>query len=67
MTAIVRKTVMANLNQFFKEILELNFVSGGYQVSEHEVSVENTLISNGFLKSKIKKITSIRLISCARV
>jgi len=52
---------MANLNQFFKEILELNFVSGGYQVSEHEVSVENTLISNGFLKSKIKKITKLQL------
>ena len=41
---------MANLNQFFKEILELNFVSGGYQVSEHEVSVENTLISNQYFR-----------------
>ena len=51
---------MTNLNQFFKEILELNFVSGGYQESEHEITVENVLISNGFLKSKIKKITKFQ-------
>jgi hypothetical protein len=31
-----QKNIMANLNQFFKEILELNFVSGGYQLSKHD-------------------------------
>jgi hypothetical protein len=44
---------MTNLNQFFKEILELNFVSGGYQESEHEIAVENALFSNGFLNKSI--------------
>lgn len=51
---------MTNLNQFFKEILKLNYASGGYQVSEHEDAVENALISNGFLKSKIKKIKKLQ-------
>jgi hypothetical protein len=55
-----QKNIMTNLNQFFKEILELNFVSGGYQESEHEIAVENALFSNGFLKSKIKKITKLQ-------
>jgi hypothetical protein len=48
-----------NLSKFFEEILKLNFVSGGYQESEHEIAVENSLISSGFLKSKIKKITKL--------
>jgi hypothetical protein len=55
-----QKNIMTNLKQFFKEILELNFVSGGYQVSEHENAVEDALISNGFLKSKIEKITKLQ-------
>jgi len=50
---------MMNLSKFFEEILKLNFVSGGYQESEHEIAVENSLISSGFLKSNIKKITKL--------
>jgi hypothetical protein len=48
---------MASLKKFFEEALKLEYVSGGYQESQHEFAVESLLINNGFNKSNIKKIS----------